>query len=245
MLPVVILAGGLATRLYPATRTLPKALIGIAGRPFIDHQLSLLRENGVSQVVLCVGNFGEMIESHVGNGSRFGLDVNYSYDGEVLLGTGGAIKKASAMLPGAFVILYGDSYLDIDMEPVVQKFNDTHLPALMTVYRNRDAFDTSNIVVSGDRVARYDKKIRDPAMEYIDYGMIAIRRQVFDHYPAGEPFDLSIVLTRMAEEGNVAAFEVTKRFYEIGSVQGIKETEEYIRNRVARSSCRTENHEKR
>ena len=235
MLPVVILAGGLAARLYPVTRTMPKSLIEIAGRPFIDHQLALLKENGVTQVVLCVGNFGGMIESHVGDGSLFGLSVTYSYDGDVLLGTGGAIKKASGILPDAFLIMYGDSYLDINMELVVRRFEEANLPVLMTVYRNRDAFDKSNIIVAGDRVARYDKKVRDPAMEYIDYGMIAIRRQVFDRYPADKPFDLSIVLTRMAEEGRVASFEVTKRFYEIGSVQGIKETEEYIRNRVSRS----------
>jgi NDP-sugar pyrophosphorylase family protein len=235
MLPVVILAGGLATRLYPVTRTMPKALIEIAGRPFIDHQLALLKENGVTQVVLCVGNLGGMIESHVGDGSRFGLDVQYSYDGKTLLGTGGALKKASALLPEAFIILYGDSYLDIDMIPVEKKFYDAKLPVLMTVYRNRDAFDTSNIIVDGNRVARYNKKDRDPAMEYIDYGMIAIHKNVFDPYPADEPFDLSVVHTRMAEAGKVAAFEVTTRFYEIGSVQGIKETEEYIRNRVLRS----------
>jgi len=235
MLPVVILAGGLATRLYPVTRTIPKALIEIGGRPFIDHQLLLLKENGIHQVILCVGNLGKMIESHIGDGSVFGLDVQYSYDGDVLLGTGGAIKKASAMLPQEFIILYGDSYLDISVKSVVQKFHEAHRPLLMTVYRNRNAFDTSNVIVDGDRVARYDKTARDPAMEYIDYGMIAIHKNVFDQYPADEPFDLSVVLTRMSEAGEVAAFEVTTRFYEIGSVQGIKETEEYIRNRVPRS----------
>jgi NDP-sugar pyrophosphorylase family protein len=235
MLPVVILAGGLATRLYPVTRTMPKSLIEIAGRPFIDYQLELLKEKGVTQVVLCVGNFGDRIEAHIGDGSRFGLEVRYSYDGYILLGTGGAIKKATGILPDAFMILYGDSYLDIDMTPVEKKFCDAKLPVLMTVYRNRNKFDTSNIVVDGDRVARYDKKVRDPAMEYIDYGMIAIHKNVFEPYPADEPFDLSIVLTRMVVAGKVAAFEVTKRFYEIGSVQGIKETEEYIRNRVSRS----------
>jgi NDP-sugar pyrophosphorylase family protein len=231
MLPVVILAGGLATRLYPVTRTMPKALIEIAGRPFIDHQLALLREKGVTTVVLCVGNFGEMIESHVGSGSRFGLDVKYSYDGNVLLGTGGAVKKASALLPEAFILIYGDSYLDIDMMQVVQKFKRACLPVLMTVYWNRDAFDTSNVIVDGDRVARYDKKVRDPAMDYIDYGMIVIRKDVFNGYPAGEPFDLSVVLSRLAASGKVAAYEVTQRFYEIGSLQGIKETEEYIMKR--------------
>jgi len=230
MLPVVILAGGLATRLYPVTRKIPKALINIAGRPFIDHQLALLREKGVIQVVLCVGHLGEIIEEYVGDGSRWGLEVRYSYDGDVLLGTGGAVKKASGILPEVFMILYGDSYLDIDFKPVVQHFFDENLPVLITVYRNRNAFDTSNIIMKNDRIFKYDKKSRDPAMGYIDYGLIVIRKDVFFPYPANDPFDLSRVLSEMADSGQVAAFEVRKRFYEIGTIEGIRETEDYIRN---------------
>ncbi len=231
MLPVVILAGGLATRLYPVTQKIPKSLILIADRPFIDHQLELLKEKGIARVVLCVGNFGEMIEAHVGDGSRFGLEVRYSYDGDVLLGTGGAIKKSVGMLPDAFMILYGDSYLDIDFSSVAQQFTAGALPALMTVYRNRNTFDTSNIIMKNGKIVRYDKKSRDPAMEYIDYGLIVIRKNVFDDYPANEPFDLSLVLSRLVDAGQVLGYEVTQRFYEIGSTTGIKETEEYIRTR--------------
>jgi len=232
MLPVAILAGGLATRLYPATRTMPKALIEIAGRPFIDHQLLLLKEKGIRKITLCVGTFGSMIESHVGDGSRYGLDVTYSYDGKTLLGTGGAIRKASGLLGDEFIILYGDSYLDIDIKPVVTKFCQDNLPVLMTVFRNRGSFDSSNIAMIGKKVVRYDKKDRDPALEYIDYGLIVIRKSVFDACPEGMPFDLSILLSRLAASGNVGAFEVDRRFYEIGSVRGIRETEEYIRNRT-------------
>ena len=228
MLPVVILAGGLATRLYPVTRKIPKSLIPIAGLPFIDHQLLLLKEKGVTQVILCVGNLGEMIEAHVGDGSRFGLEVQYSYDGDVLLGTGGAIKKAAGILPDAFLILYGDSYLDIEFEPVVWQFNSEKFPVLMTVYRNRNAHDVSNILMKDGRVLKYNKKDHDPAMDFIDYGLIAIRKKIFDIYPADEPFDLSDVLSRLTDAGQVMGFEVIKRFYEIGSTSGIKETEGYI-----------------
>ena len=201
MLPVVILAGGLATRLYPVTQNIPKSLIIIAGRPFIDHQLELLKEKGVTQVILCVGNFGDKIEAHVGDGSRFGLEVSYSYDGGVLLGTGGAIKKATRILPDAFLILYGDSYLDIDFEPVVQQFNAGTFPALMTVYRNRNTHDTSNIIMKAGKIVKYDKKSPNSAMEYIDYGLIAIRKSVFEEYPANEPFDFSLVLSRLVDDG--------------------------------------------
>jgi N-acetyl-alpha-D-muramate 1-phosphate uridylyltransferase len=232
MLPVVILAGGLATRLYPVTRMIPKALITVAGRPFIDHQLALLKENGVTQVVLCVGNLGTHIEEFVEDGSRWGMEVQYSYDGDVLLGTGGAIKKAAGRLPDAFMILYGDSYLDISFEPVVQRFYTANLPILMTVYKNRNALDISNILMKDSRIVKYDKKDRDSAMEYIDYGLIVIRKEIFDSYHFHEPFDLSLVLSQSVAAGRVASFEVEQRFYEIGSIQGIKETEDYIRNRI-------------
>jgi len=231
MLPVVILAGGLATRLYPVTRTLPKALLPIAGRPFIDHQLALLKEKGVEDVVLCIGNLGRQIEDYAGDGSRWGLAIQYSYDGDRLLGTGGAIKKAAVFLPDAFMILYGDSYLDIDLDPVVRKFHEADLPVLMTIYRNRNAHDSSNVLVRDRKIARYSKTDRDPAMEYIDYGLIVIRREVFDACPAGEPFDLSMVLGRAADAGLVASCEVRQRFYEVGSPEGIRETEDYIRQR--------------
>lgn len=232
MLPLVILTGGLATRLYPVTRRIPKALITVADRPFIDHQLALLKEKGVTQVVLCVGNLGTRIEEFVGDGTQWGLKVRYSYDGALLLGTGGAIKKAAVILPEAFMILYGDSYLDIDFEMVVQQFNAEKLPVLMTVYRNRNARDSSNIILKNGRIIKYDKKDRDPEMEYIDYGLIVIRKEIFENYPSNEPFDLALVLSLSVDAGLVASCEVEQRFYEIGSVQGIKETEDYIRNRT-------------
>ncbi len=232
MLPVVILAGGLATRLYPVTRSIPKSLITIHGQPFIDHQLALLKEKGVSKVILCVANLGNMIENHVGNGSRYGLDVNYSYDGKELLGTGGAIKKASRLLPDTFIVLYGDSYLDIDFQRVVQHFQHQSFPVLMTVFKNQNKYDTSNICMKEGKIVRYDKKFHDVTMEYIDYGLIVIRREVFDVYPTNESFDLSLVLSRLVNAGQVTGYEVTQRFYEIGSISGIRETEQYIMNRT-------------
>jgi NDP-sugar pyrophosphorylase family protein len=235
MLPVVILSGGLATRLYPVTRTIPKALIPINGRPFIDHQLALLKEKGVTQVILCVGNLGTRIEEFVGDGSQWGMKVQYSYDGDVLLGTGGAIKKAAGMLPDAFMILYGDSYLDIDFDPIVQRFYADNLPVLMTVYRNQNALDASNILMTDGRILKYTKNKSDPAMEYIDYGLIVIRKEIFNVYPSQEPFELSLVLSRSVDAGLVASYEIKQRFYEIGSLQGIKETEDYIRNRTVSS----------
>ncbi len=231
MLPVVILAGGLATRLFPKTLKIPKSLIEIDGFPFIHHQLLLLKEKGVTQVILCVGNFGTMIEEYVGDGSRFGLMVHYSYDGDVLLGTGGAIKKATAFLPDVFMIQYGDSYLDIDFEPIEQRFYAGIFPVLMTVFRNRNSSDTSNVILQEGRILKYDKKNRDPAMEYIDYGLLIVRKTIFEEYPPDAAFDLSLVFSQSVAAGQVTPYEVKQRFYEIGSDEGINETGNYIRNR--------------
>jgi len=231
MLPVVILAGGLATRLYPKTLKIPKSLIEINGFPFIYHQLLLLKEKGITHVILCVGNFGAMIEEYVGDGSRFGLMVHYSYDGDVLLGTGGAIKKATAILPDVFMVQYGDSYLDVDFEPITQRFYAGDLPILMTVFRNRNSFDTSNVILQDGRILKYDKKNRDPAMEYIDYGLLIVRKTIFEEYPPDTAFDLSLVLSQSVAAGQVTPYEVKQRFYEIGSDEGIKETGNYIRSR--------------
>src|SRR5258708_1931944 len=111
MLPIAILAGGLATRLRPITETIPKALVEIAGEPFLAHQLHLLRANGYERVVMCVGYLGEMVRDFAGDGSQFGMQVEYSFDGEALLGTAGALRKALPLLADDFSVIYGDSYL--------------------------------------------------------------------------------------------------------------------------------------
>lgn len=228
MPPVVILTGGLATRLYPATLETPKSLIEVAGKPFIFHQLALLKQQGVCNVVLCVGKFREMIQDYVGDGHVWGLKVQYSYDGQTLLGTGGAIKKALPLLPEVFFVLYGDSYLDVDLKPILERFECEGKPALMTVYHNKNKWDKSNILFKNGRVVKYDKKNPMPEMEYLDYGINILRKSIFNEWPDGIPFDLTEVFIKLIEKSEVSAFEVFKRFYEIGSIQGIKETEQYL-----------------
>ena len=158
MLPVALLAGGVASRLRPITATVPKALVEVAGQPFIVHQLKLLHREGVQRVVLCVGHLGEQIEAYIGDGRRFGLRVAYSLDGDVLMGTGGALRRALPLLGEAFFVLYGDSYLDVAMPPIELAFHRQNLPALMTVFRNEGRWDTSNVLFDGSRVIRYDKR---------------------------------------------------------------------------------------
>jgi NDP-sugar pyrophosphorylase family protein len=228
MLPVAILAGGLATRLRPITETIPKALVDVAGQPFIVRQLSYLRDQGVCKVVLCIGYLGEMIEAVVDNGSKFGLDVSYSPDGPVLLGTGGAIKKALPMLGDQFFVLYGDSFLPVDFHAVEQAYLTSGLDALMTVLKNGDQWDKSNALFSNGKLLEYNKRAPRPDMTYIDYGLGVVSARVLDAYPAALPFDLADVYQALSMQGQLAGFEVHERFYEIGSHRGLKETEAYF-----------------
>lgn len=230
-LPVAILAGGLATRLRPITRAIPKSLIEVAGEPFIAHQLRLLAREGIARAVLCVGHLGEQIEAFVGNGARFGVAVEYAFDGEKLMGTGGGIKRALPRLGAAFMVLYGDSYLDTSYSPAVKAFDDAGKPGLMTVYRNEGRFDASNVVFDGSRVVCYSKAARRADMTYIDYGLSILRAEAFDGWPADAPFDLALVLERLAGEDRLAGFEVKTRFYEIGSPDGLAATDAYLRSK--------------
>ena len=220
MLPVAILAGGLATRMHPVTQRIPKSMIEVAGRPFIEHQLELLRAEGVKNVVLCAGHLGEMIEAHVGDGSRFGLSVRYSFDGEKLLGTGGALRRALPLLGNDFFVLYGDSYLDIAYASVQASYRDSRQPALMTVFRNEDQWDTSNVLFDGTNVVRYDKRHPTADMKFIDYGLGILSNDLLRAH-SNETFDLSEIYAALADEGRLAGFEATKRFYEIGTPAGL------------------------
>jgi NDP-sugar pyrophosphorylase family protein len=227
MPPVAIVAGGLATRLHPTTLKIPKSMIEVAGKPFIYHQLSLLKRRGASDVLLCIGNLGSEIQDYVGDGKAWGLRVRYSYDGEKLLGTGGAIKKALDKLPDAFFVLYGDSYLDVDMEPILERFIGSGKQAIMTIYHNRNKLDKSNVVFKDGKILRYGK-VQIPEMEYIDYGLSILSKRVFDAWPADTAFDLADVYGRLVNTGEMAAFEVSRRFYEIGSKSGINELERHM-----------------
>jgi NDP-sugar pyrophosphorylase family protein len=221
-------------RLGPSTRHIPKALVQVAGQPFLSHQLALLRDNGVRRVLLLVGHLGEQIQEAYGSGDRFGLSIDYSFDGPVLLGTAGAIRQAMSQLPERFFVLYGDSYLTCDFGAVAAAFRRSGQPALMTVFRNEGSFDRSNIEFDGSRIVRYDKRHQTPAMRHIDYGLCAFDRRVFAALPAGVNIDLVAVCQTLIAADQLAAFEVGERFYEIGSPEGLRDTETYLRAQATR-----------
>jgi NDP-sugar pyrophosphorylase family protein len=228
MMPVAILAGGLATRLRPLTETIPKSLVEVAGQPFILRQLAHLREQGVNKVVLCTGHLGHMIEAVVGDGRHLGLDVRISPDGQALRGTGGALMQALPLLGSEFFVLYGDSFLPIDFSPVAHRFLISKQPALMTVMRNIDRWDKSNVWFEGGRLVEYDKHAPRPEMAHIDYGLGILRASVLTDWPAPQPFDLADLYHALSKRGELAALEVTQRFYEIGSYAGLHDTHAYF-----------------
>ena len=229
LMPAAILAGGLATRLRPLTQSIPKALIEVAGHPFLWHQLELLKRRGIRRVVLLVGHLGETIQQRFQDGAELGIRIDYSFDGPVLLGTAGAIRQALPLLPERFFVLYGDSYLPCNYATVEAAFRNSGLPGLMTVYRNDGLYDSSNVEYHGGRILRYDKRNRTPAMHHIDYGLGAFHRSVFEAIPAGQARDLAAVYQDLLHAGSLAAFEVHQRFYEIGSPEGLRDTAEFLK----------------
>jgi NDP-sugar pyrophosphorylase family protein len=236
MPPLALLAGGLAKRLHPLTLTVPKSLVEVAGEPFVAHQLRLLARQEITDIVICAGHLGEQIAEYVGDGARFGCSVRYSFDGDRQLGTGGALRKAIPMLGEQCFMMYGDSFLPTSFAPVVRAFEDAALPALMTVFRNAGRWDTSNVEFVGGVIRRHSKIDRTPAMLHIDYGLGMVARDALQAWPADAPFDLADFFGDLARRGLLAGFEVSERFYEIGSPSGLRETDAFLQLLKGRGS---------
>jgi NDP-sugar pyrophosphorylase family protein len=231
MLPVAILAGGLASRLRPLTQTIPKSLVDVAGKSFLVRQLDYLRGQGITQVVLCIGYLGERVEAVAGDGSAFGLTINYSWDGPDLMGTGGALRQALPLLGEQFFVFYGDSYLPIDFREVEQIFFNSGKPAMMTVLRYANFRNECNVLFRDGCITEYNKRMPRPEMEHIDYGLGVLSAAVLKGAPVNEPFDLSDIYHKLSVQGALAGHEVFERFYEIGSHKGLEETIEYFKKR--------------
>lgn len=228
-LPVAILAGGLATRLRPITEKIPKLLVEVAGEPFFSHQLRLLKKAGLTRVVLCVGYLGEKIVEQYGDGGKWGVHLDYSFDGEILLGTGGGLIRALPKLGDAFYVLYGDSYLPVDYLAVGRAFLASGQPGLMTVFENHERYDTSNVWFEDRRIRVYDKKNKVPQMRHIDYGLGLLRASALDGWPRNAVVDLAEIYRQLVAQGRLAGYELKQRFYEIGSPAGLQELDELLK----------------
>lgn len=222
---LALLAGGLATRLRPITTKIPKSMVNVAGEPFVAHQLRLLAKQGITEIVMCVGYLGEQLQEFVGDGSTFGCRVEYSFDGEKLKGTGGAIKKALPLLGEEFFIMYGDSYLPTPFAPVYESYTRSGLQGLMTVFHNGNLWDKSNVLFREGRIVNYDKRNPTPDMDYIDYGLGIVKAKAFEGWSSDDTFDLALVYEALVAKGQLAGYEVKERFFEIGSHEGLGETD--------------------
>ena len=230
--PVCILAGGLGTRLGAIARAVPKGLVSVAGEPFLVHQLRQLRRDGLERVVLCVGHLGEQIERTLGRSCE-GLAVEYSYDGPGLDGTLGAVRRAAPLLGPDFLIMYGDTFLQVDVRHFHTLWKSSNLPGGMTVYRNEGRFDRSNVVYRDGGIELYDKTTSDPEMMWIDYGLGALEIDALGAVPS-DARDLADLYGRLSRMDALYGYEVKSRFYEIGSPAALAETAEFLRSRRAR-----------
>ncbi len=226
---IVILAGGKATRMYPMTKTIPKSMIEINGKPFLEHQIDLLKKNQITNIVLCIGNLSKQISDHFGDGAKFGVSIKYSIEeDDDLLGTAGALKNAQNLLNDEFFFMYGDSYLPISFRDIQIFFRKSNKIGLMTVYKNENKFDNSNISIQGDVVSAYDKTGKTQNLQFIDYGLLVFKKKILDFIAPNQQIDLETPIKQLIKEKSLGFYEVKERFYEIGSISGIKDFENYI-----------------
>jgi NDP-sugar pyrophosphorylase family protein len=219
----VILAGGLATRLRPLTEQIPKCLIKIHGKPFMEYQIDLLRSKGIKRILLCLGYLSEQVTSYFRNGHAFGVQISYSLEDDQLLGTGGALRQAYPLLEQEVLLLYGDSYLEFSWPEMLAHFRKTKSAALMLVHRNQNQWDQSNVVLENGYVKIYDKKNTLPEMEYIDAGLSILKKEVIREIPPNQFYDLADFYQALARRKLLKAYEIQQRFYEVGSPAGLKE----------------------
>ena len=218
---VVILAGGLGTRLQPMTHRVPKVLVPVCGKPFLVYQFEWLTRHGLRDVVLSVGYRGDQIEAFVKDGRDFGVRVRYSRETEHLLGTAGALKLTEGMLDEEFCVLNGDSYLPVNPQDPIQYFREGRWPALLLAYRNRGRYDCSNTMVRNGRVTAYSRAPGSRGLEFIDYGLRIFKKEVLAAIPSGTFCDMDVLYQRLIADGQLGAYLVNTPFFEIGSVGGL------------------------
>ena len=225
---MVIICGGLGTRLVHLTKYTPKSMIQIEGKPFLEYQIEYLKKQSITDILLCVGHLSEKIEEYFGNGQRFGVNLKYSFEKEKLLGQIGAVKNAEPLLEDPFFIMYGDSYLTLDLHKVYNFFMQHDKPALMVVYQNHDKYDKSNIIIQDNMVTGYGEKQRTRDMIYIDYGTSILRKKVLKYVPKDTPYSTEEFFTDLIKKQELMAFESEKRFYHVGDPESLEDFRNYI-----------------
>jgi len=224
---MVILCGGLATRLRSLTKDTPKSMIQIKSKPFLEYQIEELKRHSITDIVLCVGYLSDQIEKYFGNGEKFGVDICYSSDKKNPLGPIGALKKAEPLLKDTFFTIYGDSYVFVDFNKVYSYFQEQNKLALMVVYQNYDKFDKSNIIIKDGSIKQYGGE-NTKEMTYIDYGVSLFRKKTLNSIPKNTFFSTKDLFSNLVKQDELLAFEVKKRFYHIGTPEALAEFKKYV-----------------
>jgi NDP-sugar pyrophosphorylase family protein len=224
----VILAGGLGTRLQPLTTSVPKPMVPVHGRPFLEYELALLAQNGITDVVLCVGHLGEQVSRHFGTGHALGIQIEYSWDGKQLLGPIGALKNAETLLEDSFFVLYGDAYLRLDYQALMNSMLSSSRLAAMAVLHNHHEYGPSDLLVEDGIVKEYDKKRSRSELEWVNFGVSALRRHALQLAEPHQFCDEETFYGQLVAQKQLIAFEVKDRFYEIGSLSGLTQFSEFI-----------------
>ncbi len=222
-----ILVGGLGTRLGSLTKQVPKPMVLVGGKPFLEHEIGLLRRSGIEDFVLCVGYLGEKVEAHFGDGGGWGVRVRYSYDGPKLLGPAGALKRAEPLLSERFFVTYGDAYLRMDYRGMMNALVESGKMGVMAVYENHGRHGRSDVVVSGGQVVRYDKGGGN-GMEWVNFGVSALTRRALGLIPTGKEFGEEAFYGELIRREELLAFSVGERFFEIGTPASLSEFERFI-----------------
>ncbi len=217
-------------------------MLEVGGRPFVDWQLERLATSGIEEVIMCVGYLGDQIRGHVGDGQRFGLRVLWSEDAtgaspggngdRALLGTAGAIRAALHLLAPSFLVTYGDSYLPFDYSaPIRALAKHDDCDGVMVAYKNDGQWDASNVLTDGVWVLRYEKGVRDPAFDHIDYGATALKREIIAALPAGKRHGLDALQRELSLRKRLRACIARERFFEIGSPEGLAALDRHLGTR--------------
>ncbi|MDG7007252.1 MAG: NTP transferase domain-containing protein [Nitrososphaerota archaeon] len=233
-----ILAGGLGTRLRPLTNSVPKAMIPVNGRPFLEYEVDLLRKNEINDLVLCLGYLGEQVEEHFGDGTRFGVKVRYSHDGNELLGPIGGLKMAERLLEDEFFVTYGDAYLRTNYAEMMATLRRSTKPAVMAVYKNEGKLGKSDVIAKDGLVTAYDKKKTLPGMIWVNFGVSAMKKEALRSVVAGKFCDEETFYGGLVKRRQLAAYETFERFYEIGSERSLAEFRDFVSSPVQNETGR-------
>jgi len=217
---IVIIAGGLATRLQPITETIPKSMVLLKGKPFFEYQIELCKKNGVREIIFCGGHLWEQVNNYFGNGEKFGVKIIYSIENEKL-DTGGAVKNAFEHLDDEFFVMYGDSYLTLDWQKAYKFLKKSGAKGLMTTYENNWHPEPSNVLVGGGGyIKEYNKEKPGKEMRFIEYGINIFPKDIIKKIP-GKSFPISRYFDFLIKRGQLVSYPSKDRFFEVGCFEGI------------------------